>query len=302
MKNEKTIWNLIGNTPVVKLNRIVTDEMADIYVKLEGMNLTGSVKVRAALGMIEAAEASGALKSGMTIVEPTSGNTGIALAYIGKLKGYRVIIVMPDTMSVERRNIIKAYGAELLLTDGSKGMSGAISEAHQLVKENQYFMPNQFNNVANREMHYQTTGAEIIDEFESLDAFVSSVGTGGTISGAGRRLKEHFEGIDIVAVEPKESSVLSGSLPGPHKIQGIGAGFIPDIYDASVVDEIITVSSQEAYEMTQRILHEEGLFLGISSGAAIVGAIEKAKQLGKGKKLLVISPDGGDKYISNQVF
>ena len=302
MKNEKTIWNLIGNTPVVKLNQIVTDEMADIYVKLEGMNLTGSVKVRAALGMIEAAEASGALKSGMTIVEPTSGNTGIALAYIGRLKGYRVMIVMPDTMSVERRNIIKAYGAELLLTDGSKGMTGAIAEAHRLVQENQYFMPNQFNNVANREMHYKTTGAEIIAEFDALDAFVSSVGTGGTIAGAGRRLKEHFKGIDIVAVEPKESSVLSGSSPGPHKIQGIGAGFIPDIYDASVVDEIITVSSQEAYEMTQRILHEEGLFLGISSGAAMVGAIEKAKRLGKGKKLLVISPDGGDKYISNQVF
>lgn len=301
MRKEQ-ILDLIGNTPVVQLKHIVDEDMADVYVKLEGMNLTGSIKARAALGMILEAEEEGLLKPGMAIIEPTSGNTGIALAYIGKLKGYPVNIVMPDTMSVERRNIIKSYGAELILTDGSKGMSGAIQEATRLSTEEAYFMPQQFNNKANRNIHYQTTGNEIIKDFETLDAFVVSVGTGGTVSGAGARLKEHFENIEVVAVEPTESPVLSGGKPGPHKIQGIGAGFVPSIYDASVVDRIEHVDSTEAYAMTKKIFEEEGLFLGISSGAAIIGALETAKRLGKGKKVLVISPDGGDKYISNQVF
>lgn len=296
------LLNMIGNTPVVKLNLMTTEEMAEVYVKLEGFNLTGSVKARAALGMIEAAEAAGILKPGVKIVEPTSGNTGIALAYIGKLKGYEVNIVMPDTMSVERRNIIKSYGAELILTDGSKGMSGAIAEATRLAQEEGYFMPQQFTNDANRKIHYHTTGQEIIEDFEALDAFVASVGTGGTISGAGKRLKEHFESIQIVGVEPVESPVLSGGAPGPHKIQGIGPGFIPAIYDANVVDQIEKVDSATAYEMTKRLLNEEGLFLGISSGAAIAAAIRVAEQLGKGKKVLVISPDNGEKYISNNVF
>lgn len=301
MVNEK-ILDMIGNTPVVKLSKLVESDMADIYVKLEGMNLTGSVKVRAAFGMIEEAEENGKLKAGMTIVEPTSGNTGIALAYIGKLKGYPVSIVMPDTMSVERRNIIKSYGADLILTDGSKGMSGAIQEATRLSLQESYFMPQQFNNIANRNIHYKTTGNEIIKDFSELDAFVASVGTGGTISGAGARLKEHYNAIEIIGVEPVESPVLSGGAPGPHKIQGIGAGFLPGIYDASVVDSIEQINSAEAYEMTKRLFEEEGLFLGISSGAAILAAIRVAKRLGSGKKLVVISPDNGEKYISNNVF
>lgn len=296
------LLNMIGNTPVVKLNHMTNEETADVYVKLEGFNLTGSVKARAALGMIEEAEAAGILKPGVKIIEPTSGNTGIALAYIGKLKGYEVNIVMPDTMSVERRNIIKSYGAELILTDGSKGMSGAIAEATRLAQEEGYFMPQQFTNDANRKIHYNTTGLEIIEDFETLDAFVASVGTGGTISGAGKRLKEHYASIQIVGVEPVESPVLSGGAPGPHKIQGIGPGFIPAIYDASVVDQIEKVDSVAAYEVTKRLLNEEGLFLGISSGAAIAAAIRVAEQLGKGKKVLVISPDNGEKYISNNVF
>lgn len=299
---KEKLLNMIGNTPVVKLNHMTNVEMADVYVKLEGFNLTGSVKARAALGMIEEAESAGILKPGVKIVEPTSGNTGIALAYIGKLKGYEVNIVMPDTMSVERRNIIKSYGAELILTDGSKGMSGAIAEATRLAQEEGYFMPQQFTNDANRKIHYHTTGLEIIEDFETLDAFVASVGTGGTISGAGKRLKEHYETVKIVGVEPVESPVLSGGAPGPHKIQGIGPGFVPAIYDASVVDQIEKVDSVTAYEMTKRLLNEEGLFLGISSGAAIAAAIRVAEQLGKGKKVLVISPDNGEKYISNNVF
>lgn len=301
-KVKENILDLIGNTPVVKLKHIIAETSADVYVKLEGMNLTGSVKARAALGMILEAEASGALKEGMTIVEPTSGNTGIALAYIGKLKGYAVTIVMPDTMSVERRNIIKSYGAELILTDGSKGMSGAIQEATKLSKEEKYFMPQQFNNKANRNYHYKTTGPEIIEAFPELDAFVASVGTGGTISGAGAKLKEHYDNIMVIGVEPVESHVLSGGLAGPHKIQGIGAGFVPEIYDASVVDRIEQIDSTEAYEVTKKVFFEEGLFLGISSGAAILAAIRVAEKLGKGKKVVVISPDNGEKYISNNVF
>lgn len=299
---KEDVLSLIGNTPVVKLNHLVDEDMAEVYVKLEGMNLTGSVKARAALGMILDAEKSGALKNGMTIIEPTSGNTGIALAYIGKLKGYPVTIVMPDTMSVERRNIIKSYGAELILTDGSKGMSGAIQEATRLSETPNYFMPQQFKNKANRDYHYQTTGQEIIDSFESLDAFVASVGTGGTVSGAGARLKEHFEGIKVIGVEPVESPVLSGGQAGPHKIQGIGAGFVPEIYDANVVDQVEKVDSTQAYQLTKEIFEKEGLFLGISSGAAIEAALRVARELGKGKKVVVISPDGGDKYISNNVF
>jgi len=293
---------LIGNTPVVKLNHLVTEDMADVFVKLEGMNMSGSIKVRAALGMIEGAEKEGLLKPGMAIIEPTSGNTGIALALIGKMKGYRVVIVMPDTMSVERRNIIKAYGAELVLTDGRKGMSGAINEATAISENPKYFMPQQFNNRYNSQIHYETTGQEIIDDFDTLDAFVSSIGTGGTITGAGKRLKEHYKDIRIYGVEPEESPVLSGGSAGPHKIQGIGAGFVPKVLDVDVMDEILKVSSDASFKMTKQLLDEEGLFVGISTGAAVEAALRVAKTLGAGKSVLVISPDSGDKYISSQIF
>lgn len=300
----KDVVKLVGNTPVIKLENIPSSDMASVYVKLEGYNATGSVKARAALGMILGAEKDGVLKKGMTIVEPTSGNTGIALAHIGKMKGYAVKIVMPDTMSVERRNIIKALGAELILTDGTKGMTGAIQEATAIAEADteNVFMPQQFKNNYNSQIHYDTTGVEIIDDFDKLDAFVASVGTGGTITGTGKRLREHYENIKIYAVEPVESSVLSGEKAGPHKIQGIGAGFVPDILDVKIFDEVIRVSSEEAFEMTKRLMSEEGLFLGISSGAAVKAALEVAKKLGAGKRVLTISPDGGEKYLSNNVF
>ena len=300
----KNLLDLIGNTPIVKLNNIFNDEnIADIYVKLEGFNLGSSVKDRAALGMIEAAEKTGRLKPGGTIVEPTSGNTGISLALISSLKGYKIIIVMPDTMSVERRSIIAAYGAEIILTDGAKGMKGAIEKAEELLKNNpDYFMPQQFENSANPEMHYKTTGEEIIKDLPDLDAFVAGVGTGGTITGIGKKLKEFNPDIKIIAVEPTDSAVLSGEKPGKHKLQGIGAGFIPKILDLSVIDEVIRISNDKAFEFCRIISRQNALFLGISSGAAIAAAYETAKKLGKGKKVLAVSPDGGEKYLSTDVY
>lgn len=297
------LLDLIGNTPVVKLQFKNEDNIADIYVKLEKFNLGGSVKDRAALGMIEAAERDGLLKEGYTIVEPTSGNTGIALALIGKLKGYNVVITMPDTMSVERRAILKAYGAELILTDGAKGMKGAIEKAEELVRENStYFLPQQFNNKANPEKHYETTAKEILDDFKELDVFVAGVGTAGTLSGVGKRLKENFKNVKVIAVEPEASAVLSGEQPGKHIIQGIGAGFIPGNYENDIVDEVIKISNDEALEFSKYLSKEEGLFLGISSGANIAAAYKLAKKLGKGKKILTISPDGGEKYLSIEAF
>lgn len=297
------LLDLIGNTPVVKLQFKNEDNIADVYIKLEKFNLGGSVKDRAALGMIEAAERDGLLKKGYTIVEPTSGNTGIALALIGRLKGYNVIITMPDTMSVERRAILKAYGAELILTDGAKGMKGAIEKAEELVKENPtYFLPQQFNNKANPEKHYETTAKEILDDFKDLDVFVAGVGTAGTLSGVGKRLKENFKNVKVVAVEPETSAVLSGEQPGKHVIQGIGAGFIPGNYENDVVDEVIKISNDEALEFSKYLSKEEGLFLGISSGANVAAAYKLAKKLGKGKKVLTISPDGGEKYLSIEAF
>jgi cysteine synthase A len=297
------VLDMIGATPVLKLNKLVKGDMADIFVKLEKFNPAGSVKDRAALGMIEKAENLGLLKEGYTIVEPTSGNTGIALAMIGRIKGYEVIIVMPDTMSVERRNLIKAYGAQLVLTDGTKGMKGAINKAKEIAEGNpNFFIPQQFNNLANPEKHYATTAEEIIEDVEDLDIFVAGVGTGGTITGVGRRLKEIKQGVKIVAVEPEKSPVLSGGEPGPHKIQGIGAGFIPDIYDNSVVDEIIKISDEEAFEMAKLMAKEEGILVGISTGANIAAAIKIAKRVGKGRKVVTVSPDGGEKYISMGIY
>jgi cysteine synthase A len=297
------VLDMIGTTPVLKLNKLVVGDMADIYVKLEKYNPAGSIKDRAALGMIEEAEKLELLKEGFTIVEPTSGNMGIALAMIGKIKGYEVIIVMPDTMSVERRNLIKAYGAQLVLTDGTKGMKGAINKAKEIADGSPtFFMPQQFTNLANPEKHYATTAEEIMEDVEDLDVFVTGVGTGGTITGVGRRLKEIKKDVKIVAVEPEKSPVLSGAEPGPHKIQGIGAGFIPDIYDASVVDEIIKISDEESFEMAKLMASEEGILVGISTGANIAAAIKIAKKLGKGKKVVTVAPDGGEKYISMGIY
>jgi cysteine synthase A len=290
---------MVGNTPLLKLNNLVEGDMAEVYLKLEKYNPGGSVKDRAALGMIERAEELGLLKAGDTIVEPTSGNTGIALAMIGKLKGYRVIIVMPETMSVERRSLIRAYGAELVLTEGAKGMKGAIAKAQEIAEnENGFYIPQQFLNEANPNKHYATTAEEILKDVNDLDMFVAGVGTGGTITGVGKKLKELKSDVKVVAVEPEKSPVISGGQPGPHKIQGIGAGFIPDIYNKDVVDKVITASEEEAFEAARLVAKKEGILIGISSGANVAIALKLAKELGKGKKLVTLAPDGGEKYIS----
>lgn len=294
---------LIGNTPILKVNNLIKDEnIADIYVKLEKFNLGGSVKDRAALGMIEKAEREGLLKPGITIVEPTSGNTGIGLALVGKLKGYKVIIVMPETMSKERRDLIKAYGAELILTDGSKGMKGAIEKAIEIGNQEGFFIPQQFENIANPEKHYETTAEEIYKDIPDLDAFVAGVGSGGTIIGLSKNLKNKNSNIKAIAVEPANSPVLSGGNPGGHKIQGIGAGFVPGIFEKEYVDEIIKVKDEDALKTAKAFAESEGILIGISSGAAVYAAIQTAKKLGKGKKVLAIAPDGGEKYISMGIY
>lgn len=297
-----SVLEMVGNTPIIKLNNIVHEDMAEVYVKLEKYNPAGSVKDRAALGMIEEAEKLGLLKPNSTIVEPTSGNTGIALAMLGKLKGYKVIIIMPDTMSVERRNMIKAYGAELVLTEGAKGMKGAIEKAKEIAVDDSFFIPQQFVNIANPNKHYKTTAEEILRDIPDLNAFIAGVGTGGTITGVGRRLKELKSSILINAVEPSKSSILSGGTHSLHKIQGIGAGFIPDNYDSKVVDKISTVSDEVAFDTARLLASEEGILVGISSGAAISVALDLAKELGKEKKVLVIAPDSGEKYLSMGLF
>ncbi len=294
---------LIGNTPILKVNNLIKDEnIADIYVKLEKFNPGGSVKDRAALGMIEKAEREGILKPGSTIVEPTSGNTGIALALIGKLKGYKVTIVMPETMSKERRDLIKAYGANLILTEGAKGMKGAIEKALEIGSGEGFFIPQQFENIANPEKHYETTAEEIYKDIPDLDAFVAGVGSGGTIIGVSKNLKKKISKVKAIAVEPANSPVLSGGNPGGHKIQGIGAGFVPSIYEKEFVDEILSVKDEDAFKTAKAFVEEEGILVGISSGAAIYAAIQVAKKLGKGKKVLAIAPDGGEKYISMGLF
>ncbi|WP_404446862.1 cysteine synthase A [Sutcliffiella horikoshii] len=298
-----SIDELVGNTPVVKLNRIVEEDMADVYLKLEFMNPGSSVKDRIALAMLNAAIEDGKLKEGDTIIEPTSGNTGIGLAMIAAAKGLKAILVMPETMSLERRNLLRAYGAELVLTPGPEGMGGAIRKAEELAKEKGLFMPQQFNNPANPEIHRNTTGKEIVEQFsDGLDAFVSGIGTGGTITGAGEVLKEAFPGIKIVAVEPADSPVLSGGKPGPHKIQGIGAGFVPSILNTDIYDQVITVKNEEAFEYARLAAKREGLLGGISSGAAISAALQVAKELGKGKKVLAIIPSNGERYLSTPLY
>lgn len=282
----QAITDLIGETPIVKLNKIVPEDSAEVYVKLEFFNPGGSVKDRIALSMIEKAEQDGSLKPGDTIIEPTSGNTGIGLAMVGAAKGYRVIIVMPETMSMERQLLMKAYGAELILTPGADGISGSIREAERLAKEHDYFLPLQFENPANPEIHEKTTGPEIQAAFgvAGLDAFVSGIGTGGTITGAGHELKRVYPEIKVIGVEPAESAVLEGKPAGPHKIQGIGTGFIPDTLDTKVYDEILPITGEEAIETSRKVGRQEGFLVGISSGAAIAAGLKIAKELGKGKK------------------
>ncbi|MDN7229324.1 cysteine synthase A [Planococcus sp. N064] len=301
-----SITELIGQTPIVKLNRMTGAEDADVYLKLEYFNPGSSVKDRIALAMIEAAEKEGKLKEGDTIIEPTSGNTGIGLAMIAAAKGYKSVLVMPETMSMERRNLLRAYGAELVLTpgpDGMNGPNGAIKTAEKLANENGWFMPQQFKNEANPEVHRLTTGPEIVEAMgDQLDAFISGIGTGGTITGAGEVLKENYPDIHIVAVEPTDSPVLSGGKPGPHKIQGIGAGFVPDILDTEIYSEIIQVTNDQSFETARQAAREEGILGGISSGAAIYAALQVAKRLGKGKKVLVIIPSNGERYLSTPLY
>ncbi|MFD2628032.1 cysteine synthase A [Oceanobacillus kapialis] len=304
MRVADNISGLIGQTPIVKLNGISDDNSADIYVKLEFMNPGSSVKDRIALAMIEAAEKEGAIKEGDTIIEPTSGNTGIGLAMVAAAKGYQAVLVMPDTMSKERRNLLRAYGAKLVLTPGAEGMKGAINKAGELQKEHGYFMPQQFNNQANPEVHARTTGKEIVEQMkeEGLDAFVSGIGTGGTITGAGKVLKEHFDGVKIYAVEPEDSAVLSGNKPGPHKIQGIGAGFVPEILDTEIYDEVLPITNEEAFATSREVATTNGILGGISAGAAVAAAKKVAKQLGKGKKVLAVFPDNGERYLSTPLY
>lgn len=296
------ISSLVGKTPVLKLKN--QEASGDVFLKLEAFNPGGSVKDRIALGMIEDAEAKGTLKAGATIVEPTSGNTGIGLAMIGAAKGYKVILVMPDTMSVERQKLMKAYGAEVKLTPGSEGMKGSIALAQKLADENGYFMPKQFENPANPEAHAKNTAQEIIEAFkgEKIDAFVAGVGTGGTITGVGSELKKVYPEIKIYAIEPGETEILRGGTHSPHKIQGIGAGFVPEVLDTEVFDGVIGVTSEDAIKTARNIGATDGVLVGISSGAAIFAARELASTLGTGSKVVTISPDNGERYLSTVLY
>ena len=304
MRPFENILSMIGNTRLVRVSGMEPEGGAEIYAKLEGDNPGGSVKDRIALSMIEAAEKDGTLSPGCLMAEPTSGNTGIGLALIAALKGYRLILTMPDTMSVERRQIFTAFGAELRLSEGAKGMNGAIALAEEVVAaEKGCFMPQQFDNPANPEVHRRTTAPEILDALGSTpDAFVAGVGTGGTITGVGEVLKEKNKDIRIVAVEPDASPVLSGGEPGPHKIAGIGAGFAPNVLNLDIFDEVVRVTNDQAAETTRQAALRDGIFCGISSGAALFAAQKVAKDLGPGKRVVVIIPDRGEKYLSTGLF
>ena len=298
------VTGLIGGTPIVKLNRLTDESMADVYVKLEYQNPGSSVKDRIALAMIKKAEESNLIKPGDTIVEPTSGNTGIGLAMVSAALGYKAVLVMPDTMSQERRSLLRAYGAELVLTPGANGMKGAIEKANELKDEHGYFMPQQFENMANPEIHSETTGKEIIEQMEgiTIDAFISGVGTGGTVSGVGKTLKAHHEATQVFALEPTDSDVLSGGSAGPHKIQGIGAGFVPGTLNTDIYDGVLTVSNEQAMETARNLAKEEGILGGISSGAAVYASLEKAKELGAGKTIVTVLPSNGERYLSTPLF
>lgn len=307
MRTFDKITDLIGGTPILKLNNyIALNELpANIYAKLEYFNPAGSVKDRIAKAMIDDAEAKGALKPGAVIIEPTSGNTGIGLAAVAASKGYRIILTMPETMSVERRNLLKAYGAELVLTDGAKGMKGAIAKAEELAQQIEGgFIPSQFTNSVNPTAHFNTTGPEIWEDTDGkVDIFVAGVGTGGTVSGVGKYLKSKNPNVKVVAVEPAGSPVLSKGVAGPHKIQGIGAGFVPETLDTKIYDEIIAVENEDAFATGRTLARKEGLLVGISSGAAVYAATQLAKRPeNKGKNIVVLLPDTGDRYLSTPMF
>ncbi|ANU24074.1 cysteine synthase A [Planococcus donghaensis] len=304
MKPYNNITELIGDTPVVKLNRIVPEGAADVYVKLEMFNPSKSVKDRAAYNMIKMAEEDGLLKEGATIIEPTSGNTGIGLAMVAAAKGYRSILVLPDNATKERINLLKAFGSEVVLTPSDAKMPGAISKALELQKEiPNSFIPQQFENKANPDIHRTTTALEILEQMNGqLDAFVASAGTGGTITGTGETLKEHLPELYIAVVEPKGSPVLSGGKPGKHKLVGTSPGFIPNILNTKIYDEIMAIQDEDAIEIFKRVAREEGIFVGPSAGATIYAAIELAKRLGSGKKVLCIAPDTGERYLSMNLF
>ena len=304
MKSNKDVLGLIGNTPLVKINNLTAPEDAAIWAKLEGYNPGGSVKDRIGLSMIEAAERDGHLKPGGIIVEPTSGNTGIGLAMVAAIKGYRIILTMPDTMSMERRQLLQAYGADLVLTEGKKGMKGAVEKAEELCQGNPgYFMPQQFENSANPDIHRKTTALEIIQDLGAVpDGFVAGVGTGGTITGVGEVLKGRNPEVWIAAVEPAASPVLSGGNPGPHKIAGIGAGFVPGVLNIKIYNEVIKVTDSDAADTARAMAKKEGILAGISSGAAVWAALQVAKKLGKGRQVVVIVPDRGDRYLSTGLF
>jgi cysteine synthase A len=291
----------IGNTPMVQLR--TPAQAATLWGKLESANPGGSVKDRIALAMIEQAERTGRLRPGDTIVEPTSGNTGIGLSLVGCIKGYRVLLTMPDTMTMERRRLLGAFGAELVLTPGALGMRGAIEKAEELARERQAFLPQQFRNPANPKVHEETTGPEIVRDLPGgIDAFVAGVGTGGTITGVGRVLKRHCPDVAIIAVEPEDSAILSGGEPGPHKIQGIGAGFVPDVLDTSIYQEIITVGNHDAMQTARDLARSEGVFVGISAGANVFAARQIAARLGAGKTVVTVLCDTGERYLSTGIF
>ncbi len=296
------IMQTIGNTPIVKLSSLTDASMAQLYVKLEFFNPGGSVKDRVALSMIENMERENKLKKGDIIVEPTSGNTGIGIAMVGAAKGYSVILCMPDTMSVERRKILKAYGAQIILTEGSKGMKGAIAKAEELALGDGYVILRQFDNKYNVEAHYKNTAKEILRDLNEVDAIVAGVGTGGTLMGIAKAMKEANKSVEIIAVEPASSAVISGQSPGPHKLQGIGAGFIPSILDTAYIDRLELIETKEAFEASRKIAKGEGILLGISGGAALEAALRTAKRLGSEKKVLFIAPDNGERYLSTDLF
>jgi cysteine synthase A len=301
-KQAESTLDLIGGTPVVRLQRLPTPGSAIVWAKMESFNPGGSVKDRIAKAMIEAAEQSGALRPGGVLVEPTSGNTGIGLAMVAAVKGYRLILTMPETMTAERRALMRAFGAELVLTPGDQGMKGAIGRAEELAREHGYFMPMQFTNPANPEAHRRTTALEILEQVGHVDAFVAGVGTGGTLTGTGEVLKDKLPGVQIVAVEPAGSPVLSGGAPGKHKIPGIGAGFVPEVLNTGVIDEIVRVADADAWETARRLGREEGILAGVSSGAATWAALQIAARLGAGKVVVCLLPDTGERYLSVGLF